>query len=89
MKARFMTRTKQMMEMTETISNLKAKCIAAQSYLDLSNKTIRILKHKYQTLKELTFQSKRNLVNEIRQDQLLVVKDTHHNCFRPGKVWHL
>ena len=79
MKARFMTRTKQMMEMTETISNLKAKCIAAQSYLDLSNKTIRILKRKYQTLKELTFQSKRNLVNEIRQDQLLVVKDNHNN----------
>jgi len=51
-----MTRTKQMMGMTETINNLKAKCIAAQSYLDLSDKAIRILKCKYQTLKELTSQ---------------------------------
>jgi len=51
-----MTRTKQMMGMTETINNLKAKCIAAQSYLDSSDKAIRILKCKYQTLKELTSQ---------------------------------
>lgn len=68
-----------MMEMTATISNLKAKCIATQSYLDSSNKAIRILKCKYQTLKELTSQSKANLVKEIRQDQLLVVKDSHNN----------
>ena len=78
-KARLMTRTKQMMEMTEAISNLKAKCVATQSSLDSSNKAIGILKRKYQTLKELMSQSKVNLVKEIRQDQLLVVKDSHNN----------
>ena len=78
-KARLMTRTKQMIEMTETISNLKATCIAAQSSLDLSNKATRILKRKYQTLKEFMSQSKANLVKEKRQDQLLVLKDSHNN----------
>ena len=46
-KARLMTRTKQMMEMTQTISSLEAKCIATQSSLDSSNNAIRISKHKY------------------------------------------
>lgn len=72
-------RTKQMMEITETISNLKAKCMATQTSLDLSNKAIRILRRKYQTLKEFMSQSKAYLVKEIRQDQLVVVKDSHNN----------
>lgn len=74
-----MTRTKQIMAMTEAISNLKAKCVATQSSLYSSNKAIRILKRKYQTLKELRSQCKVNLVKEIRQDQLLAVKDSHNN----------
>lgn len=57
-----MTRANQMMEMTEAISNLKAKFVATQSSLDSSNKGIRILKCKYQTLKELISQSKVSLV---------------------------
>jgi len=47
--------------------------------LDSSNKAIRILKRKHQTLKELTSKRKANLVKEIRQDQLLVVKDSRNN----------
>lgn len=46
-KARFVTRTSQMMEMTETINDIKAKCRVSRSFL-ASNKAIGILKHKYQ-----------------------------------------
>ena len=39
-----------------------------------------ILKHKYQTLKELLVShSKLKVVKEIRQDQHVVMKDSHNN----------
>lgn len=78
-KARIMTRKNKIMEMTDTISDLKVKCSTSQSSLDSANRAFGILKRKYQTLKELMSQSKSNLVKEIRQDQLSVVKDSNNN----------
>ena len=54
------------MEMTDTISDLKAKCITSQSSLDSENRAFGILKWKYKTLKELMSQSKSNVAKEIR-----------------------
>lgn len=74
-----MTRTNKIMEMTDTISDVKAKCSTSQSCLDSANRAFGNLKRKYQTLKELMSQSKSNLVKEIRQDQLSVVNDSNNN----------
>ena len=39
-----------------------------------------IFKHKYRTLKELLVShSKLKVIKEIRQDQLVVLKDSHNN----------
>ena len=78
-KARIMTRTNKIMEKTDTISDLNAKCSTSQSSLDSANRAFGILKQKYQTLKELMSQSKSNLVKEIRQDQLSVVRDSNND----------
>ena len=76
-----MTGTNKIMEMTETISDLKAKCSTSQSSLDLENRAFGILKQKYKTLKELMSQSESNLAKEIRQDQLsvTVVRDSNNS----------
>ena len=67
-------------EKTDTISDLNAKCSAVKlSALDSANRAFGILKRKHQTLKELMSQSKSNLVKEIRQDQLSVVRDSNNN----------
>ena len=69
-----------MMEMANTISDLKAKCSASQSSFNFASKEIGILKHKNKTLKELMALSKSALVKEIRhEDQLCPVKDSHNN----------
>ena len=65
--------------MTDTISDLKAKCSTSQSSLDLENRAFGILKQKYKTLKELMSQSESNLAKEIRQNQLSVAKDSNNN----------
>ena len=60
----------------------KTKCSASQSTLDSNtcNKAMGILKHKYRTLKELLVSHwKLKVVKEIRQDQLVVMKDSHNN----------
>ena len=61
-----MTGTNKIMEMTDTISVLKAKCSTSQSSLDLENRAFGILKWKYKTLKELMSQSESNVAKEIR-----------------------
>ena len=54
-KANLIMKTDHLLEMTERISDLKTKSSASQSTLDSNpcNKAMRILKHKYRTLKEL------------------------------------
>ena len=86
-----MTKTNKIMEMTDTISDLKAKCSTSQSSLHSAYRAFGILKQKYETLKESMSQNKSNLVKEIRQDQLSVVKNRNNKfyCVRPGKVWFL
>ena len=74
-----MARTNQLIEMTDTINDLKAKCSASQNSLNSTNKAVGILKHKYKTLKELVSHSKLKLVKEIRQEQLVAMKDSHNN----------
>ena len=44
-----------------------------------ANRAFGILKQKHQALKELMSQSKSNLVKEMRQDQLSVVRDSNNN----------
>lgn len=61
-----MTGTNKIMEMTDTISDLKAKCSTSQSSLDSENRAFGILKWKYKTLKELMSQSESNVAKEIR-----------------------
>ena len=84
-----MTGTNKIMGMTDTTSDLKAKCSTSQSSLDLENRVFGILKQKNKTLKELMSQSESNLAKEIRQDQLSVVRDSNNNDIVLGKVWCL
>ena len=67
-KASLIAKTNHLLEMTERISDLKTKCGASQSTFDSSNKAMGILKHKYQTLKELLVPDRKlKVVKERRQ----------------------
>ena len=66
-------------EKTDTISDLNAKFSTSQSSLGSANRAFGILKRKHETLKELMSQSKSNLVKEMRQDQLSVVRDSNNS----------
>ena len=74
-----MTGTNKIIEITDTISDLKVKCTTSQSSLDSENRAFGILKRKYKTLKKLISQSESNLAKEIRQDQMSVFKDSNSN----------
>ena len=81
-KANLITKTNHLLEMTERISDLKTKCSASQSTLDsnICNKAMGILRHKYRTLKELLVSHRKlKVVKEIRQNQLVVMKDSHNS----------
>lgn len=80
-----MTKTNKIMEMTDTISDLKAKCSTSQSSLHSAYRAFGILKQKYETLKESMSQNKSKLVKEIRQDQLSVVKNRNNNVIVLGQ----
>ena len=72
--------------MTERINDLKNKCSASQNTLDLNNKAMEILDHKYRTLKELLVSHRKlKVVKELRQDQLLGMKDSHNNDVMLGQ----
>ena len=74
-----MIRTDQMMKITDTINDLKAKCIDIQSSLQSTNKAFQILRHRYQTLRDFMSQRKLDIVKEFRDDPLWVVGDSHRN----------
>ena len=81
-KANLIMKTDHLLEMTERISDLKTKSSASQSTLDSNpcNKAMRILKHKFQTQKELLVSHRKlKVVKEIRQDQLVVMEHSHNN----------
>ena len=69
-KVRFMIRTDQMMKITDTINDLKAKCIDIQSSFRSTNKAFHILRHRYQTLRDFISQRKLDIVKEFRDDPL-------------------
>ena len=65
-----MIRTDQMMKITDTINDLKAKCIDIQSSFRSTNKAFQILRHGYQTLRDFMSQRKLDIVKEFRDDPL-------------------